>query len=183
MAKLVSKTYGEALFELAVETDKLDTIQEEVEAVLQVLSANDDFIKLMCHPRISVDEKSSVLETVFKGKVSDEVTGFLLTIESKGRFQDVEEILTYFVDRVREYKKIGVAHVTSAMPLTDPEKKNVESRLLETTSYVSFLMEYDVDPSLIGGMIIRIGDRVVDSSIKTKLETMAKELSKIQLKN
>lgn len=183
MAKLVSKTYGDALFELAVETDKLDTIQEEVEAVMEVLKANEDFIKLMSHPRISVEEKSSVLETVFKGKVSDDVTGFLLAIESKGRFQDVEDILAYFVDRVREYKKIGVAHVTSAMPLTDSEKKDVEGRLLETTAYVSFLLEYNVDTSLIGGMIIRIGDRVVDSSIKTKLNNMAKELSKIQLKN
>ena len=134
MAKLVSKTYGDALFELAVETNRLETIQEEVEAVMDVLKTNEDFIKLMGHPRISVEEKSSVLENVFKGKVSDELTGFLLTIESKGRFYEIERILTYFVDRVREYKKIGVAHVTSAMPLTDSEKKAVESRLLETTS-------------------------------------------------
>ncbi len=183
MAKLVSKTYGDALFELAQELDKMDVIQEEVEAVLQVLDANDEFIKLMSHPRISVEEKTSMLETVFKEKVSDEVTGFLLTIESKGRFQEIKNILSYFVDRVREYKKIGVAYVTSATALTDSEKKAVESRLLETTSYVSFLMEYDVDPTLIGGMVIRIGDRVVDSSIKCKLDNMAKELSKIQLKN
>lgn len=183
MAKLVSKTYGDALFELAVETNRLETIQEEVETVMEVLRTNEDFIKLMGHPRISVEEKSSVLESVFKGKVSDELTGFLLTIENKGRFYDIERILSYFVDRVREYKKIGVAHVTSAMPLTDSQKKDVESRLLETTSYVSFLMEYDVDSSLIGGMVIRIGDRVVDSSIKTKLNNMAKELSKVQIKN
>ena len=183
MAKLVSKTYGDALFELAQELDKMDVIQEEVEAVLQVLDANDEFIKLMSHPRISVEEKTSMLETVFKEKVSDEVTGFLLTIESKGRFQEIKNILSYFVDRVREYKKIGVAYVISATALTDSEKKAVESRLLETTSYVSFLMEYDVDPTLIGGMVIRIGDRVVDSSIKCKLDNMAKELSKIQLKN
>ena len=183
MAKLVSKTYGDALFELAVELDKLDAIQEEVEAVMEVLKTNEEFIKLMNHPRISLEEKTSVLENVFKGRVSDEVTGFLLTIESKGRFQDVEDILSYFVDRVREYKKIGVAHVTSAQPLSDSEKKAVEERLLETTSYISFLMEYKVDSSLIGGMVIKIGDRVVDSSIKTKLNNMAKELSKIQLKN
>lgn len=183
MAKLVSKTYGDALFELAVETDRLDAIQEEVEAVMEVLRANEDFVKLMGHPRISVEEKSSVLETVFKDKVSDELTGFLLTIEGKGRFQEVEGILAYFVDRAREYKKIGVAHVTSAVPLTDSQKKDVESRLLETTSYVSFLMDYDVDSALIGGMVVRIGDRVVDSSIKTKLNNMAKEMSKIQLKN
>lgn len=76
MAKLVSKTYGEALFELAVEENKLDALMEEVEAVIQVLDDNEDFVKLMCHPKICVEEKCSVLETVFHGRVSDELTGF-----------------------------------------------------------------------------------------------------------
>lgn len=182
MAKLVSKTYGDALFELAIETDQLDTIQEEVEAVKEVLTANQEFIRLMNHPRISVEEKSTMLETVFKGKLSDEVTGFLMTVEGKGRFGEIEDILSYFVDKAREHRKIGVAYVTSAVPLSDSEKKAVESKLLETTSYVSFIMNYDVDPSLIGGMVIRIGDRVVDSSIKVKLSSMAKDLSRLQLK-
>ena len=181
MAKLVSKTYGDALFELAVETDQLDTIQEEVEAVREALTANQEFIRLMNHPRISVEEKSTMLETVFKGKLSDDVTGFLMTVESKGRFGEIEDILSYFVDKAREHRKIGVAYVTSAVPLSESEKKAVENKLLETTSYVSFIMQYDVDASLIGGMIIRIGDRVVDSSIKVKLSSMAKDLSKLQL--
>ena len=96
MAKLVSKTYGEALFELAVEENKLDALMEEVEAVIQVLDDNEDFVKLMCHPKICVEEKCSVLETVFHGRVSDELTGFFLTIEDKGRFKEIYDILSYF---------------------------------------------------------------------------------------
>jgi len=57
----------------------------------------------------------------------------------------------------------------------------VEKRLLETTKYVKFEMHYDVDSELIGGMVIRVGDRVVDSSIRTKLEDMKKQLLNIQL--
>ena len=71
--------------------------------------------------------------------------------------------------------------MTSATELSDQQKKDIEAKLLATTSYVEFRMKYAVDKSLIGGMVIRIGDRVVDSSVKTKLETMARELSKIQL--
>lgn len=178
---MISKTYGDALFELAVEENKLDTICEEVEVIMEVFHTNEEFVRLMCHPRISVEEKSSILETVFQGKASEELTGFLLTIESKGRFGEIEEILSYFVDRVREYRKIGVAYVTSAIPLEDSQRKAVEGRLLETTEYESFMMNYDEDPSLIGGMVIKIGDRVVDSSIKTMLGNMGKELSRIQL--
>lgn len=183
MAKLVSKTYGDALFELAVEEDKLDAILEEVEAVTEVLGANEEFVKLMCHPKISVEEKSGVLEKVFQGRASDELTGFLLMVESKGRFQEIFGILSHFVDRCREYKEIGVAYVTSAAPLKDSEKEAVEKKLLETTNYKSFVMNYEEDASLIGGLKIRIGDRVVDSSIKTKLNSMAKSLAGIQLSN
>ena len=68
------------------------------------------------------------------------------------------------------------------MELTDEQKAAVEKRLLETTKYVQFEMHYDVDAELIGGMVIRIKDRVVDSSIKTKLYDLTRELSKIQLK-
>ncbi len=77
-------------------------------------------------------------------------------------------ILEYFRKRVLEYKKIGIAYVSTAKPLTDEQKKAVAGKLLETTGYVDFQMHYSVDESLIGGMVIRIGDRVVDSSIKHK---------------
>ena len=73
------------------------------------------------------------------------------------------------------------AYVTSAMELSDAQKAAVEKRLLETTKYVKFEMHYDVDSELIGGMVIRIGDRVVDTSIKTKLYELSKSLKKIQV--
>ena len=93
----------------------------------------------------------------------------------------MEDILEYFGERVREYKKIGTAYITSATELSDEERAAVEKRLLETTAYMSLRMNFSVDAGLIGGMLIRIGDRVADSSIRTRLDNMAKELSKIQL--
>lgn len=181
MAKLVSKTYGEALFELAVEEGTMDSLMEETEAVLAIFQENEEYVKLLNHPKISVEEKVTLLENAFKGKVSDQLTGLLITVAEKGRFTEIEEILTYFEDKVREYKKIGTAYVTSAVELTQHEKESVEKKLLETTSYESFRINYMVDAGLIGGMIIKIGDRIVDSSIRTKLGSMAKELSKLQL--
>lgn len=183
MAKLVSKTYGEALFEVAVEDGTVDSLLEEVEAVIQVLNANKEYIKLLTHPKLPVEEKVSLVENAFQDKVSKSLVGFLVTIVEKGRFSEIEAILSYFTDKVREYQKVGVAYVTSAATLTDAQKKEIEGRLLATTSYVKFIMHYDVDQTLIGGMVIRIGDRVVDSSIKTKLNQMAKDLSQVQLAN
>ena len=80
-----------------------------------------------------------------------------------------------------EYKKIGTAYVKTAVPLSEEQKEKVLKRLLATTDYKEFRMNYSVEPELLGGMIIRINDRVVDSSIKTKLDKLAGDLKKIQL--
>jgi len=183
MAKLISKTYGEALFEVAVEEGIVDFLFQEVEAVHAVFQENDEYVRLLNHPKIPVEQKVSMLEEVFKGRTSKQLTGLLTTVAEKGRFSEIEGILGYFEERVREYKKIGTAYVTSAVELTQKQKASLEKRLLETTAYQSFRIDYSVDAELIGGMVIRIGDRVVDSSIRTKLGNMAKELSKIQLAN
>ena len=181
MAKLVSKTYGEALFKLAMEENILDEVAKEASAVLDAFAQNEELFKILNHPKITREEKVRVIESVFKGNFSDTIVGFLVIIVNKGRYNDMNTIFQYFLEEVREYKNIGVAYVTSAAELDDQQKKDIESRLLQVTKYVKFEMRYDVDKALIGGLIIRIGDRVVDSSIRTKLAMMAKDLSKIQL--
>lgn len=181
MAKLISKTYGDALFELALEKKCEDSLLSEVEEVLKALSENPDFSKLMTHPKILKEEKLKILEAVFKGRVSDELTGFMTIIIKKDRFVEMEEIFHYFISRVKEHKGIGVAYVTTPFALDEIKKAAVMERLLATTSYKKMEIHYNVEEGLIGGMVIRIGDRVVDSSIRTKLEELKRQLLKVQL--
>lgn len=183
MAKLVSKTYGEALFEIAMESgeDKAQELMEEILSIEAVLQQNPEFDELMKHPGIPKQEKLQVLKEVFKGRVSEELEGFLEVVISKERYRDLSDIFSYFVDRVKETKKIGVAYVTTAIELTESQKSAVESKLLETTAYKSMEMHYTVDASIVGGMIVRINDRVVDSSVRTKLDGLKKQLLQIQL--
>lgn len=181
MAKLISKTYGDALFELAVEEDKVDALLEEIRQLQQVLSENGEFGRLMNHPKIIKEEKIQVAKNVFGGRLSDELLGFLIIIISKDRYRDIDAILDYFIAEVKQYKGIGVATVTTAVPLREEQCRKIERRLLDTTSYTKMEMNYLLDKSLIGGMVIRIGDRVVDSSINTKLNELQKELLKVQI--
>ncbi len=181
MAKLISKTYGDALYELAIERNMIDSLTEEVWALRMILSENADFSKLMNHPKIVREEKEAIMEKVFKGKMADELTGFLKIMIANNRYADVVSTLDYYIACVKELKNIGIAHVTAAVPLNEIQKSNVRQRLIDTTKYVEMEMNYEVDESLIGGVVIRIGDRVVDSSIRTKLYELSKDLCKIQL--
>ncbi|MCR4866480.1 MAG: ATP synthase F1 subunit delta [Lachnospiraceae bacterium] len=181
MAKLISKTYGDALLEIAKEEKKVDLLLEEVTAVMAILKDNPEFSKLMNNPRISVDEKQTVMSNVFEGRISNELMGFFSMIVNKGRYDHIDEILTYFQDEVKKIKGIGVAYVTTPLELSDAQKKNVEKKLLETAGFKQMEMHYDIDSELVGGMRIRIGDRVVDSSIHTKILKMQQDMMKVMV--
>ena len=181
MARLVSKTYGDALFELALEKDIISEMKKEVLSVKQIFEENDELLKLLNHPKIMGEEKIKIIDKIFNGKVSDDMMGFLTIIVKKGRYDEILNIFTYVENRMKKYEKIGVAKVSAPMKLTKKQKDAIVKRLLEITEYESFEVEYEVDESLIGGLVIRIDDRVVDSSIKTKLANMAKALNQIQL--
>lgn len=181
MAKLIDKTYGYALFELALERGKVDEYFEESKILLEVLLENSDYIKLLNHPKISKEEKEKVTETIFAGKLSDDLTGIIMLMIKKDRQSKLLETISYFVEYVKEYKKIGKATVTTAIELTDSKKDEIVKKLIATTDYVAFETSFIVDKDIIGGMIIRIGDRVVDSSIRTKIYNISKELYNIQL--
>lgn len=181
MAKLVSATYGEALFELAVEEGKEEEFLNEIIQLRTLLSENPDFGKLMNHPKILKENKLEVLREVFEGRISKELLGFLHLIVSKDRYDEIDHILDYFIEEVKKLKGIGIAYVTTAIDLSEAKKKEVEDKLLATTSFKEMEMHYQVDEDLIGGMIIRIGDRVVDSSVKNKLFELQRKLLKTQL--
>lgn len=181
MAKLVSKTYGQALFELALDENALEQILEEEAFVKEVFADNEDLVTLLNHPKISKDEKIRVVENIFKGKISDTMVGFLVIVVTKERYDELEHIFQYLEEKVREYKNIGVVSVTTAVSLSDEQKSQLKNRLLEVTAFKQLEFSYTVEPAIIGGMILRIGDRVVDSSIRTEIDQMAKSLSKLQL--
>lgn len=181
MAKLASKVYGDALFELAVEENRVKGLADEAVLVKAVLEENPKLAGLMKHPKVIREEKIKFIQDCFTGRVSEDMVGFLVVAVTKGRFSEVRAILDYFLERVKEYQGIGTACVVSAVELNEKWKSKVEEKLLSTTSYHKMEISYQVDPGLIGGLMIRIGDRVIDTSIKHKLDQMKEKLLKISL--
>lgn len=169
------------MFELALEEKAEDALLEEAKVFLEVIRKDDELMKFMKHPKIVKEEKMKTGKEIFDKTFSKEFAGFLLVLIQKDRFMEVEKILEYFIGCMKEHKKIGVAYVSTASALSDDMKEKVKKRLLETTDYETFEMNYTVDESLLGGMVIRIGDRVVDTSIKNKLNRLSKQLSALQV--
>lgn len=186
MAKIVSKTYGEALFQIILEKEGLvpgsgEELYSESRQLMEILEANPEFDELMMHPGIAKTEKLSVAEKVFQGRASGELYEFLKLVINKDRYRELPAIMEYVSEKMKEYKKIGVAYVSTAVELSEAQKEQVKKRLLETAPFESLELHYAVEPELIGGMVIRIGDRVVDTSVKSRLNDLTKQLLQIQL--
>ncbi len=181
MAKLVAATYGDALFDLALEQKQVDSFYNEAITVLDVFQNNTELVDFLNHPNIEKQEKILVIENIFKDMISLELTGFLVTITKKSRWKDIKAIFQYFIRRVKEYKGIGVAYITTPLELSQTTKDKLIDKLLSTTKYHEFEMHYQLDKSLIGGIIIQVGDKVIDNSIKSKIKELSKNLYKIDL--
>lgn len=181
MAKLVSKVYGDALFSLAVEEGKLDEVWDEVRTLSAALDENKEFAGIMAHPEMTQEKSLALLDEAFQSRLSDMMMGFLQVLVKKGRFGEIQSVLDYFDSETKEYKKIGVVYVTTPVELSGPQKADIEEKLLKTSGYESLEMNYAVDGGLLGGIRIRIGDRVIDNSIQTKLEQMTRSLSKVRV--
>lgn len=181
MARLISKVYGDALFATAYEKSSIDTVYEEILFLKQVFEQNSVLKRFFDSPKISREEKIDTVKAVFKEQLSEDIIAFLVTVIEKSRQSEFTVIFDYFIKTVKEYKKIGVAYVSSACELEFEQKKVIEEKLLATTDYTSFEMHYSIDESLMGGMVIRINDRIVDSSIKTRLNDIKRKLTGIHM--
>ena len=126
MAKLVTKTYADALFQLATEEGRVDELYSEVCTLVDILDKNPELSKIMTHPSVDKNEKIDTIRNIFSGRVSGELCGLLHRVVVNNRYEELDGIFASFIDMVKEYKKIGVAYVETPSSLTDAQKKHIE---------------------------------------------------------
>ena len=181
MAKLIHKVYGEALFDYAVEKNNVDTLLNDAEYINMFFGASDELKDFLSNPRISTDEKKDTLNNIFKDKVSSTTIDYILLICEKGRTKELKLIFEYFYDLVLKYKNILRVVISSSKALSDDKKKRIEDRIIEVTKANGLKVDYKIDQKLISGYKIKIGDKVFDNSIKTRINDIRKDLRGLKL--
>ncbi|MFZ5634699.1 MAG: F0F1 ATP synthase subunit delta [Bacillota bacterium] len=174
----VGARYAEALYEIAGREKAVDAIEQELQAVDALVRENRDLQKILYHPRITPEDKKSLLSELLSGKVSDLTMEFLKLLVDRQREQFLSDIVTYYVNLANKARNVTEARVSSAVELTGEEKKNL-AELLNRLTGMKVETSYTVDPSLIGGVVVRIGDRVIDGSVRTRLATLREHLRQI----
>lgn len=171
----VAKRYAKSLLDFANEKGELEAVNNDMKLLAQVCSSNHDLRLLLASPIISSDKKLSILKRVFTGKISGLSMSFFDVISRKGRESYLEGIAIEFIRAYKAYKGIQTAIVTSAVGLDDKLRGEVYKMIRESLNSEVELIE-KVDKDLIGGFILRVGDKQYDASIARDLRLMRQEL-------
>jgi len=178
MAELVAKIYSQALFEAGKEENMLDEYLEEIKLINEVFSEYKDFFELLKTPNISINEKKNIIDETFEGKVSSEIKNFLKIILDKRRIKNIFEIIEEYEKLYNEHNGVVKADAYTTMPLDEDTLKSLEDKLSSITDK-NVKLENKIDKSLIGGIKITLGDKVIDNSLKKKLWNIENSLKKL----
>lgn len=180
MAQLAVRPYAIALFEIAKEQDKVKEFSDQVKVVIEAIEEDKQFMELLSHPKVTHDKKLELIDQVFKGKIVEELTGLFTIMVNKGRQNILLDVLAEFLEMVNEDLGIIRATITSAVELNQKQLEQIKEKIQTTTQKVVTL-HTEVDASLIGGMIIRVGDNIVDASISGRIQELQEGLINLQL--
>lgn len=171
----VARRYARALFELATERDLVDQVDRELETVVSLIEANRPLYQMVHDVLISPEVKRDVFQKLFSGKLSPLVMNFLLLVVAKRRESGIAEIYRAFLDLANEARGIVEVEVRSAVALPEETHQRLEGKLVaKLGKRVRFKTQ--VVPELIGGLVVRVGDELMDGSIKTRLRRMHNRL-------
>ncbi|MGN0666216.1 MAG: ATP synthase F1 subunit delta [Huintestinicola sp.] len=171
----VEKVYSDALLEIAAEENTASLLDEELNALADIFAENPELTDILCSPTVSDEDKLSLLDSVFRGKVSDTSFNFLCVLAEKGRSRHLNGIAKAF--RKGYYNASGIVevNVTSTRPLTDAAREKLKAKLEKRYGKKVILAE-KIDPSIMGGLVVTCGDSMLDGSVKTRLDLMHKQI-------
>ena len=171
MYEYLDKRYALALYEIAEEKGKVDEFLNDLRSICDLIDNDKNFKEVIRHPQISTKKKKETFINIFKGKIDEELLSFLILLIEKDR-------ISYIREKLNEMEKIHLerintlkAVVITAVPMLDSEKEALKQKL-EDKYNKNIIMTTQVDKSILGGVFVRVGNDVIDGTIKSKLDEM-----------
>lgn len=172
----INLRYATALYDLAVERDQVEQTYKDVQLIAEVCRSNKDLRLLLKSPVIFTDKKLRIIREIFKDNIGQLTLGFIEVLAKKRREEYLEGIANSLIAIYREAKNIKVAEVTTAVKLDEEQRQYLMSILIKQTGS-QIILEEIIDPSIIGGVIVRMEGVKFDDSIKSKIQALKQEFN------
>jgi F-type H+-transporting ATPase subunit delta len=167
--------YAEALLEIAKAEGSLETVEDELFKVARTLEANEELRAILSDKAIPVERRQEVVESLLGGKASPVTTALVSFVVGVGRSKNLPEIIDKLVARAAAERQEAVAEVRTAFPIDEEHRQKLAEALSKATGkHVS--VKVIIDPSVLGGVVARVGDTVIDGSIRHRLEQLRESL-------
>lgn len=176
---IVAKRYAKALFAVAQEKSAIQQVEEDLRSIVEVIEGNADLKKLLLHPNVDASDKIKMLKGIFEGKVSEPVLSTLQLLVERRRESILRSLLDHYVSIADAALGQASATVYAPFALTEAESREIARQFGRLTGK-KIRLESIVDPSLLGGIQVRIGDRLYDGSLSGKLARLQKTLNETQ---
>lgn len=165
---IVHEIYSDVMFELAHEAGLIDQVMDDLEAVGAVLQDEPDFLSLLSLGEVKPDEKAQMIRRVFKGRINGLTLDFLCVLAKRNRMSFLHGIEQRYQTLSDDYKQLHRIEVTLAKEPSDAELEKLRGDIREAMN-AEIKLSVTVDPEIVGGIVIRKGDLMIDNSVRTIL--------------
>jgi F-type H+-transporting ATPase subunit delta len=172
----VASRYAKSFIDLTIEQGMLEQAYADMKFILEVAKSNHDFVTFLKSPVIKTDKKQAVLKEIFNGKLNKVTDAYIHLITEKKREIYLTEIAQEFINQYKEKKKILTAIITTANGIDDVIRKQVMD-MVKGTGTNEVVLEEKINKNIIGGFIVRVGDKQVDASISRKLNNLKRSFT------
>jgi len=176
----VAERYAQALFELAMEEEVLGETEKQFRELIDVINDSDDLKKLINHPKLSNGQKKETLTELFENQLSSYLMNFLKILIDKGRVDYLHTIYQQFKKLVDMQENILEVQVISPIDLANKYQEKLKIKL-ENITEKAISLKLKVQPDLLGGLILKIGDKVVDGSLLNHLKKLENTLKGLEV--
>lgn len=175
-----ARRYATALFRMAVNRQQIDDVAGSIAEIRTVTNGSPELMAVLHHPRITRARKKQLLQTVFEGKIRQDVTNFLSLVIEKDRAALIPAITEEFARLMDEHRRETDAEAVSAIALTEAQTAALKQRLESSTGY-TVRLKTRVDLEIIGGLVVRVGDKLMDGSVRTQLQSLRDQLKRARI--
>ena len=167
--------YAEALLQLASEANIAESVGDELDALQEIIAGDAEFSQLLASPAISAEERGQFLHRVFDGQASTLMMHFLGLVNEKGRLNLLTSIAAAYKDLLDQQQGVIEVDVTVAHQVTNDELDSIRKKVSDALKREAVVYQY-VDPSIIGGLILRVKDQLIDGSVRAQLSAIRQTL-------
>ena len=176
MADQLVQGYAEALFRVVQAEGELDRVEDEMFRFGKLLEQNNELKQALSDQGIDKQQREKVLDELLADKVSPHTLGLLSFIVTQGRARQLPQILEQLSQLAADARQMVVAEVRTAVPLDDAQQAELAKSLSSATNK-KVTVKVIIDPSILGGVVAKVGDTVIDGSIKHRLDQLKEQVS------